>query len=94
MAPGTGTRREGPSAEDKLTALHAQLMSAVEALASSDEWMQMLRAAARFPTYSPSNVLLINLTVQRPPDQRPTLYGDPRRRVSGLDPPRAARGEG
>ncbi|WP_175559134.1 ArdC-like ssDNA-binding domain-containing protein [Sanguibacter gelidistatuariae] len=40
--------------------MHAQLMSAVEALASSDEWMQMLRAAARFPTYSPSNVLLIN----------------------------------
>ena len=39
-------------------------MSAVEALASSDEWMQMLRAAARFPTYSPSNVLLIN--AQRP----------------------------
>lgn len=60
MAPGTGARREGPSAEDKLTALHAQLMSAVEALASSDAWMQMLRAAARFPTYSPSNVLLIN----------------------------------
>ena len=60
MTLGTGARGGGPSAEDRLTGLHAQLTSAVEALASSDEWMQMLRVAARFPTYSPSNVLLIN----------------------------------
>lgn len=52
------------AAEDKLTALHTQLLDAVAELRSSDKWAQMLAVAARFTTYSPSNVLLI--AVQRP----------------------------
>jgi antirestriction protein ArdC len=57
-------RRETPSTEEKLTALHAQLVDAVAELQQSDKWAQMLTVAARFTTYSPSNVLLI--AVQRP----------------------------
>jgi len=53
-----------PSLEERLTALHAQLVDAVADLVHSDKWAQMLAVAARFPTYSPSNVLLI--AVQRP----------------------------
>ncbi len=53
-----------PSTEEKLTALHAQLVDAVAELVHSEKWFQMLAAAARFTTYSPSNVLLI--AVQRP----------------------------
>ena len=49
---------------ERLVALHAQLTAAVEDLANSDAWRAMLQVAARLPTYSPSNVLLI--TVQRP----------------------------
>ena len=49
---------------DRLAALHAQLTAAVEDLAHSDAWRRMLETAARLPTYSPSNVLLI--AVQRP----------------------------
>ncbi len=49
---------------DRLAALHAQLTAAVEDLANSDAWRRMLETAARLPTYSPSNVLLI--AVQRP----------------------------
>jgi len=54
----------GPSTEEKLTALHAQLVDAVAELVHSDKWAQMLTVAARFTTYSPSNVLLI--AAQRP----------------------------
>lgn len=54
----------GPSTEEKLTALHAQLVDAVAELVHSDKWAQMLAVAARFTTYSPSNVLLI--AAQRP----------------------------
>ncbi|MGV8965231.1 MAG: ArdC-like ssDNA-binding domain-containing protein [Cellulomonas sp.] len=50
--------------EEKLAALHQRLVTAVEELAASDAWRNMLTVAARFPTYSPSNVLLIAL--QRP----------------------------
>ena len=46
-------------ASDRLAIIHSTLTGAVEALASSDAWRQMLAVAARFPTYSPSNVLLI-----------------------------------
>ena len=53
-----------PSTEEKLTALHAQLVDAVAELVHSEKWAQMLAIAARFTTYSPSNVLLI--AVQRP----------------------------
>lgn len=50
--------------EDRLEALHRQLIAAVEELAASEGWARMLRAAARFHDYSPSNVLLIS--AQRP----------------------------
>lgn len=54
---------EGEST-DRLAMIHSKLTRAVEELAGSDAWRQMLAVAARFPTYSPSNVLLI--AVQRP----------------------------
>ncbi|HEY3547371.1 MAG TPA: ArdC-like ssDNA-binding domain-containing protein [Propionicimonas sp.] len=53
-----------PSTEERLTALHTQLIDAVTELRHSDKWAQMLAVASRFTTYSPSNVLLI--AVQRP----------------------------
>jgi len=56
--------RPGPSQEDKLEALHYQLIEAVADLATSDGWARMLVAAARFHDYSPSNILLI--CAQRP----------------------------
>lgn len=56
--------RPGLSSEDKLEALHAQLVDAVADLATSDGWARMLAAAARFHDYSPSNILLI--CAQRP----------------------------
>jgi antirestriction protein ArdC len=62
------TRREGPSAQDKLEDLHYRLIEAVADLASSEAWMRMLQAAARFYDYSPSNILLI--TAQRPDASR------------------------
>ena len=56
--------RDDTERPDRLAALHAQLTAAVEDLANSDAWRRMLETAARLPTYSPSNVLLI--AVQRP----------------------------
>ena len=53
-----------PSVEDRLAAVHEQLIAAVEALTSSEAWASMLHVAARFPDYSPSNILLIGM--QRP----------------------------
>lgn len=50
--------------DDRLIRIHQQLTAAVTELTSSDAWARMLQVAARFPTYSPSNVLLI--AVQRP----------------------------
>ena len=49
--------------EDPLARIHEQLTTAAAELARSDAWLRMLRVAARFPRYSPSNVLLI--AVQR-----------------------------
>ena len=54
----------GPSQDDKLKALHRQLVEAVADLATSEGWARMLAAAARFHDYSPSNILLI--CAQRP----------------------------
>ena len=53
-----------PDSGDRLAAAHAHLVRAVEDLADSDAWRRMLDVAARFPTYSANNVLLIG--VQRP----------------------------
>ncbi len=50
--------------DDPLTRAHEQLTQAVADLASSEAWLQMLRVAAAFTKYSPSNVLLI--ATQRP----------------------------
>jgi len=58
------TMAERPSSQERLAAIHTQLVDAVENLVHSDAWATMLRVAARFPTYSPSNVLLI--AAQRP----------------------------
>jgi antirestriction protein ArdC len=59
--------------DDRLEQLHAQLTEAVEDLARSDAWRRMLEVAARLPSYSPSNVLLI--AVQRPDATRVAGYG-------------------
>lgn len=59
-----GSRRDGPTPEDKLEALHYQLIEAVTDLATSEGWQHMLAVAARFHDYSPSNILLIG--AQRP----------------------------
>jgi antirestriction protein ArdC len=59
------SRRQLPSnAVDPLARAHARLTAAVESLITGDAWKRMLQVAARFPRYSPNNVLLI--TVQRP----------------------------
>jgi antirestriction protein ArdC len=58
------TMREHTASNDRLTGVHNQLVEAVDKLVHSDAWATMLSVAARFPTYSPSNVLLI--AVQRP----------------------------
>lgn len=62
MSRASATRRADPA--DRLAAAHTQLVSAVVALACGDEWRRMLTVAARFPTYSANNLLLIGL--QRP----------------------------
>jgi antirestriction protein ArdC len=62
VSRSTATVRADPA--DRLAAAHTQLVSAVEALAGGDQWRRMLTVAARFPTYSANNVLLIGL--QRP----------------------------
>src|SRR5665647_1550121 len=56
--------RERTATEDKLEALHYQLIEAVAALATSEGWRRMLTIAARFHDYSPSNIFLIGM--QRP----------------------------
>lgn len=56
----TPMRRSGEPA-DRLAAAHARLVGAVESLASGDQWRAMLAVAARFPTYSTNNILLIGI---------------------------------
>lgn len=46
---------------DKLTAAHDDLVAAVEALTSGDDWRAMLEVAGRFHRYSANNVFLIML---------------------------------
>jgi hypothetical protein len=57
-----GSRRA--ASEDRLALAHARLVTAVEDLATGEAWRRMLSVAARFPTYSANNVLLIG--AQRP----------------------------
>ena len=49
---------------DRLEAAHADLVAAVEALTSGEDWQRMLELASRFHHYSANNVFLIML--QRP----------------------------
>jgi antirestriction protein ArdC len=49
---------------DRLAATHEHLLRAVDELTTSEAWRKMLTVAARFPTYSANNVLLIG--AQRP----------------------------
>jgi hypothetical protein len=48
-----------PSTPERLAAIHAQLVAAVEQLVDGDAWRRLLEVAARFPSYSANNVLLI-----------------------------------
>lgn len=50
--------------EERLARVHERLVAAVEDPVHSPSWARMLAIAARFPTYSPSNILLIG--AQRP----------------------------
>lgn len=61
-----------PSHVQRLTDVHQRLVDAVEELTSGDAWRHMLEVAARLPTYSPSNVLLI--AAQRPDATRVMGY--------------------
>lgn len=56
--------RNGSASDDRLAQIHEQLVDAVAQLVNSDAWARMLTVAARFPTYSASNLLLI--ATQRP----------------------------
>jgi hypothetical protein len=58
---------QGPSQEDKLEALHAQLVEAVAELATSEGWARMLAAAARFNDYSGGGVGVFELRECRVP---------------------------
>lgn len=58
------SRDSHPDSAERLAELHARLIDAVAELTHSAAWQRMLQTAARFPTYSPSNVLLISM--QRP----------------------------
>ncbi len=62
----------GPSRDERLAAAHQTLETGLAELTSSDAWQRMLTIAARFHTYSASNILLILA-------QRPTAT-----RVAGL----------
>jgi antirestriction protein ArdC len=64
--------RSREAREDRLAAIHTQLVEQVAKLTSSQEWRAMLTVAARFHTYSPNNVLLI--TAQQPDATRVAGY--------------------
>jgi antirestriction protein ArdC len=57
---------------DRLAAIHAQLLDQVERLTTSEAWRATLTVAARFHSYSPNNVLLI--AAQRPDATRVAGY--------------------
>ena len=59
---------------DKLRRIHDRLAAAVQELTHSDSWRRMLTVAARLPSYSPHNLLLI--ASQRPDATRVAGYTD------------------
>jgi antirestriction protein ArdC len=58
------TNRHTSRSDDRLTVAHEHLVRAVAELTTAAAWRHMLAVAARFPTYSANNVLLIG--IQRP----------------------------
>jgi hypothetical protein len=62
------TGRSRPDPADRLALAHEHLVRAVETLTGGEEWRRMLAMAARLPTYSANNVLLIG--IQRPDASR------------------------
>ena len=58
--------------DDKLRRIHDRLAAAVRDLTRSEAWRQMLTVAARLPSYSPHNLLLI--ASQRPDASRVAGY--------------------
>ena len=62
--PQPGRRSSPEAGQEKLEALHEQLVRQVEALRSGADWQRWLAAASRFTTYSFANTLLI--LAQRP----------------------------
>lgn len=63
-SPGRHHAEAASGRTDRLADLHSQLTHAVEDLTRTEAWQRMLTVAARLPTYSASNVLLI--ATQRP----------------------------
>src|SRR5665647_3488485 len=64
------TRRR-PATEDKLEALHYQLIEAVADLATFDGWQRMLSVAARFHAYSGGGVGVFEAQECRPGTRSP-----------------------
>ena len=62
--------RPGPSQEDKLEALHYQLIEAVADLATSEGWQHMLAVAARFHAYSSGAACVFELREYAPEKRR------------------------
>ena len=58
VSPQERAARDAARAE-KLTALHAEIVTGVDALTTSEAWQAMLRTAAKFHHYSLRNQLLI-----------------------------------
>jgi antirestriction protein ArdC len=50
-----------PTSVDKLACAHHDLVAAVDALTSGEDWQRMLDMASRFHRYSPNNLFLIML---------------------------------
>lgn len=57
--PTAHARRTDPA--DRLAVAHDRLVAAVEELTTGEAWGRMLAVAARFPTYSANNILLIGV---------------------------------
>jgi DNA primase len=58
-AGSTATDPATTDAAARLRAVHERLTAAIADLTSAENWQLMLRTAAKLPTYSPHNVLLI-----------------------------------
>ena len=66
------TTTTAPSRQDKVAAVHDQLLEQLEKLVTSDDWMAFLALASRFHSYSSNNCMLI--FAQRPDATRVASY--------------------